>query len=149
MRKIIPLCVDLANEIDATGWRQSEHLLKRVKEQVRNISRISASKSPTAKARLRPAYGRLLKRSAAVLDRAKALCVEAETAGMSLKSIALSTQLTHWIQLTDQVCDTAHHRVILGKQVPNNEKLFSLFEIHMQLYRRGKAGTPNQFVGLC
>jgi IS5 family transposase len=35
--------------------------------------------------------------------------------------------------------------VILGEQVPNSEKLFSLFETHTQLYRRGKAGTPNQF----
>lgn len=29
--------------------------------------------------------------------------------------------------------------------MPNNEKLFSLFETHTQLYRRGKAATPNQF----
>jgi hypothetical protein len=145
MRKVIPLCVELANEIDATGWRQSEHLLKRVKEQVRNIARISASKSPKAKAGLKPAYDRLLKRSATVLDRARALCVAAEKAGTSLNSIALSAQLRHWIQLTEQVCDTAHRRVILGEQVPNSEKLFSLFETHTQLYRRGKAGTPNQF----
>ena len=59
--------------------------------------------------------------------------------------ITLSAQLGHWIELTEQVCDTAHRRVILGEQVPNNEKLFSLFEPHTQLYRRGKAGTPNQF----
>lgn len=32
LRKIIPCCVDLAKEIDQTGWRQSKHLLKRVKE---------------------------------------------------------------------------------------------------------------------
>ena len=59
--------------------------------------------------------------------------------------MALSAQLAHWIELTEQVCDTAHRRVILGEKVPNNEKLFSLFETHTQLYRRGKAGTPNQF----
>ena len=34
---------------------------------------------------------------------------------------------------------------MLEESVPNNEKLFSLFETHTQLYRRGKAGTPNQF----
>ena len=38
MRKIIPLCVDLANEIGESGWRQSKHLLKRVKDHVRTIS---------------------------------------------------------------------------------------------------------------
>jgi IS5 family transposase len=121
------------------------HLLKRVKEEVRNISRISASKSPKVKARLAPAYAHLLRRSVTILNRAKALYAEAETAELSLELMALSAQLEHWIELTEQVCDTAHRRVILGEKVPNNEKLFSLFETHTQLYRRGKAGTPNQF----
>ncbi len=34
---------------------------------------------------------------------------------------------------------------MLQEHVPNTDKLFSLFETHTQLYRRGKAGTPNQF----
>jgi hypothetical protein len=34
--------------------------------------------------------------------------------------------------------------VILGEQVPNGDKLFSLFETHTQLYKRGKAGEPIQ-----
>jgi hypothetical protein len=33
----------------------------------------------------------------------------------------------------------------LKEQVPHADKLFSLFETHTQLYRRGKAGEPNQF----
>ena len=53
--------------------------------------------------------------------------------------------MQRWIELTQQVCDTAFRRVLLKETVPNSEKLFSLFETHTQLYRRGKAGTPNQF----
>jgi hypothetical protein len=145
MRKIIPLCADLADEIGQPGWRQSKHLLKRVKEHVRRIAQISASKSPKVKAGLSPAYQRLLDRAASILARARSLQTEAEAGGVSLEVMTLATQLQHWIKLTEQVCDTAHRRVILGEKVPNSEKLFSLFETHTQLYRRGKAGTPNQF----
>ena len=145
MRKIIPLCVRLANEIGQSGWRQSKHLLKRVKEHVRTIAQISGSKSPKVKARLPSAYGRLLDRAAVILERAKTLQTQAETDGNSIESLTLSKQLQHWIELTEQVCDTAYRRVILGEKVPNSDKLFSLFETHTQLYRRGKAGTPNQF----
>jgi hypothetical protein len=145
MRKIIPLCIELANVIEEPGWRQGGHLYRRIKEHVRTISKISASKSPQVKKGLAPAYGRLLDRSATILDRAKALQEQAEANGSSLESLTLAGQLKHWIELTEQVCDTAHRRVILQEQVPNNEKLFSLFETHTQLYRRGKAGTPNQF----
>jgi hypothetical protein len=145
MRKIIPLCVDLAKEIGETGWRQSKHLLKRVKAHVRTISQISASKSPKVKEGLRPTYERLLDRAAMILERAKTLQQQGETEGVSLESLTLSKELLRWIELTEQVCDTAHRRVILKEKVPNSDKLFSLFETHTQLYRRGKAGTPNQF----
>lgn len=144
LRKIIPCCVDLAKEIDQTGWRQSKHLLKRVKEYVRTISQISGSKSPRVKAGLAPAYQRLLDFAASILDRVRTLQTQAETASTVL-SRALSADLKHWIDLTEQVCDTANRRVLLGEKVPHSEKLFSLFETHTQLYRRGKAGTPNQF----
>ena len=59
--------------------------------------------------------------------------------------MGLALQLKNWIELTEKVCDTARRRVLLEETVPNDEKLFSLFETHTQLYRRGKAGRQNQF----
>jgi hypothetical protein len=145
MRKIIPLCVDLAQEIGASGWRQRAHWLKRIKQHVRTIAQISVSQSPKVKAGLPSAYQKLLKRAATLLERAKDLQNQVEAAAFSLEAVLLSGELAHWIGLTQQVCDTAYRRVILGETVPNSEKLFSLFEPHTQLYRRGKAGEPNQF----
>jgi hypothetical protein len=145
MRKIIPLCGELAMAIGEPGWRQGKHLEKRIKAHVRTIAKISASKNPQVKRGLASAYSRLLVRAAAILDRAKCLQKQAETNSISHDSLALAQQLKHWIQLTEQVCDTAHRRVILEESVPNSGKLFSLFETHTQLYRRGKAGVPNQF----
>jgi hypothetical protein len=112
---------------------------------LRTISQISASKSPTVKARLPKAYERLLRRVSPILDRAKMLQKQAENGSQSLHVYSLSKELRRWIELTEQVCDTAYRRVMLKESVPNSEKLFSLFETHTQLYRRGKAGTPNQF----
>ena len=145
MRKIIPLCVELAAELEQSGWRQGKHLLKRVKEHLRSISQMSASKSPKVKAGLQKGYERLLGRVSPILDRAKTLGKQAEDSSRSLHASCLAKELKHWIELTQQVCDTAYRRVVLKESVPNSEKLFSLFETHTQLYRRGKAGTPNQF----
>jgi IS5 family transposase len=145
MRKIVHLCDKLAAEIGASGWRQSKHLLKRIKQHVRTIAQVSGSKSPGVKAGLPAAYQELLDRAASILDRAKTLRKQAETAGGSLDTTLLSSELAHWIELTEKVCDTAFRRTILNETVPNSEKLFSLFETHTQLYRRGKAGEPNQF----
>jgi hypothetical protein len=35
--------------------------------------------------------------------------------------------------------------VLEGETIPNHEKLFSIFETHTQLYKRGKAREPMQF----
>jgi len=145
MRKIFPLCVDLANEIEAIGWRQHQHLLKKIRQEIRLIGQISSSKSPKVKAKLPAAYQELLKRAEKILNKAKDLKKQAENAPFSLEITMLIGELSRWIKLTTQVCSTAFRRVILGEKVPNSEKLFSLFETHTQLYRRGKAKEPNQY----
>ncbi len=41
--------------------------------------------------------------------------------------------------------DTNRRRIIHGETVANSDKLFSIFEPHTQLYKRGKAGQPMPF----
>ena len=143
--KIVPLCVLLARQLGQPGWRQSKHLTRAIKKRVRVISQIVSSKSPRAKAGLPQAYANLLDRVALLIERAKTLQIAAETNGDPTGTGAQAAALKHWIELTELVCDTAHRRVLLKEKVPSSEKLFSLFEPHTQLYRRGKAMTPNQF----
>lgn len=145
VRKFVPLCVELAGLIDAPMWRQTKHLTKRIKKLAQTIGRIAASKSPLKKDALVSKYSDLLGRTAFLLERAKTLinAVREETSAIDV--LAKTTSLQRWIQLTEQVCDTARRRVLLGETVPNCDKLFSLFETHTQLYRRGKAGQPNQY----
>jgi transposase, IS5 family len=54
-------------------------------------------------------------------------------------------EIRTFIERTQHVRETARRRVLNGEKVPNNEKLFSIFEPHTQLYKRGKAGQPKQF----
>jgi IS5 family transposase len=149
LQKVIPLCAEAATLFGEPGWRQARHLKKKAKRLAREVARVSASKSPKVKATLNAAYGKLLDHANDVLDRAKSLEKKAQVAASlsnATSQIAfLSRQITQWIALTVQVCDTAYRRTQLGENVDNDEKLFSLFETYTQLYRRGKAGQPNQF----
>ena len=54
-------------------------------------------------------------------------------------------ELRTFIERTQHVRQTARRRVLNGEKVPNEDKLFSIFEPHTQLYKRGKAGEPEQF----
>lgn len=143
LRKIIQLCVLVAAELDLSDWRQHSHLQRKIKSLCREISRVSASKAPASKKKLKKLYAKLLKRTARLLQRAENLVAGAVAIDLAL--IGRIEQIRVFIERTRQVADTAQRRVILGEKVPNEDKLFSIFEPHTQLYRRGKAGQENQF----
>jgi hypothetical protein len=143
LRKVIDLSVVLADDLDVWGWRQHIHLLKKIKNLNREISRIARSKNPQAKKQLRKQYSKLLKSAREILNKAENLLEYATKAGtVSLDRVE---SIRVFMRRTRQVSNTAYRRVMLGETVPNEDKLFSIYEPHTQLYRRGKAGQDNQF----
>ena len=146
VRKVIELCVLLSGTLGVSGWRQHEQLLKKVKQTARQISRIGTRKGPNYKKRLQNRYRVLLQRTQKILRRAKELCETVELeATHDIGVIAQVAALKDFIERTEHVCNTARRRVLEGERVPNEDKLFSIFETHTQLYKRGKAGQPIQF----
>lgn len=145
VRVILQLCVMLATIYGFSGWRQHEHLYKRAKQLARRIARISSRKGPHYQRRLKKAYRALLKFSGKIVRRAQTLCDELPLQALSPMEQARLERLQTFIERTQQVRETARRRVLRGERVPNEDKLFSLFEPHTQLYKRGKAGQPVQF----
>jgi hypothetical protein len=149
--KVLPLAAALAKAHGLPGWRQHEHLLNNVDEIVRDILRASRAKSKGAD-RLKPGYKRLLDLAEDLLQRARDLLValrfKAIGEGIDWLGEGLSgprEELWHYLQLTAKVCDTARRRVLLGETVPNEDKIFSIFEPHTELIKRGKQPDPIQY----
>lgn len=146
LRKILQLGARLAVRLNLSDWRQHRHLYRKAKRLSRKIDRIAARKGSAYRERLKTAYRELLELAERLVSRGYELCrVVAEQISMDLEMLALDQELAVFLQRTEHVCGTARRRVLQGEQVPNGDKLFSLFEPHTQLYKRGKAGQPMQF----
>ena len=145
VRKIMDLCCPLAEAHDFPGWRQRGHLWKQVQRASRKIERIAAKKGPNYESRLRAAYRKLLQQSGRIVRRARALCEHLGLPAATAEDIFGPHTLQAFIARTERVQNTAHRRVLQGERVPNSEKLFSMFEPHTQLFKRGKAGQPLPF----
>jgi hypothetical protein len=143
VQKVITLCTRLPCDVAQTGWRQHAHLLKKVKSLHRQIGRVSASKKRGSKKTQRKLYKELLSRAEKLMEKAENSLQNALPLG--LLEVAQTQEIQLFIDRTRQVLGTARRRVIVGEKVPNSDKLFSIFEPHTQLYRRGKAGQENQF----
>ena len=64
-------------------------------------------------------------------------------AGMAIEE--LRRQIEHFCGLGDRVIDQTRRRVLDGEQVPTGEKVYSIFEPHTDLIKRGKVRTPIEF----
>src|SRR5712691_6503180 len=57
----------------------------------------------------------------------------------------LRKQIERFCELGNRVVDQARRRVLDGEQVPTGEKIYSIFEPHTDLIKRGKVRTPIEF----
>jgi hypothetical protein len=145
IEKIIAICVPLAESRNLSGWRQHEHLWERVRRISRDIDRIASRKGQNYKTRLKKAYQKFLKLTGRIVGRSRELCETLQMPAATEKDVFAADSLQAYIARTERVQNTAKRRVILEEIVPNSDKLFSMFEPHTQLYKRGKAGEPVQF----
>jgi len=147
LRKVLGLAPMLAGLFGLSGWRQHKHLYRKVRKLARTIDRIAARKGNGYQEKLKRPYRELLGLAETVLARAETLRETVRKYGRNggPEALALDKDLETFLQLTRQVCDLARRRVLQGEKIPNQEKVFSIFELHTQLYKRGKAGEPLQF----
>ena len=147
LRKVLGFAVMLAGLFGLIGWRQHKHLYRKARRLVRKIDRIAARKGNGYQERMKQPYRELLEVADLLLTRAETLreTVRKYGTGGGAEALALDKELETFVQRTRQVCSLARRRVLEGETIPNHEKLFSIFETHTQLYKRGKAGEPMQF----
>jgi len=154
LRKIVSLASELAKARGRPGWRQHEHLLRNVRTLVREIGRASRAKGKGAD-RLKPGYRKLLAVAQDLMTRARGLL---QALGFSTDPVELGmdprTQaapatparlLVHYLTLTELVCGNARRRALQGETLVNDEKIFSIFEPHTELIKRGKQPVDLQF----
>jgi transposase, IS5 family len=58
---------------------------------------------------------------------------------------ALREEIAHYCTLGARVIDQARRRVLDGEQVPTSDKIYSIFEPHTDLMKRGKVRAPVEF----
>ena len=100
---------------------------------------------------LNEAYTGLLDHVKTILDWAKDVCDEIRhtrteyTCDVDAYLGALVDKYEDYLGLGAKVVDQAHRRTQEGESVPNEEKIMSIFEPHVELIKRGKAGKPVEF----
>jgi IS5 family transposase len=90
-------------------------------------------------------YRELIAIAEEVVACARSAVARGKSPHCDLAIAALRDEIGRYCGLADRVIDQARRRVLEGEQVPNAEKIYSIFEPHTDLIKRGKVQTPVEF----
>ena len=112
---------------------------KKIKKLATYIARNASSKRKTTQRKVKRQYAQLIKRVRWIHGIAQGIYDK-----VSKTEYAVTT-LRHYLPLVYKIIEQADRRILKGAKVPPDEKLYSLFESHTELIKRGKAGKPIEF----
>lgn len=150
--RVLARLIEDAREIDPEAVGNRRLHTRKAKKLSATISR-KASKKPGSATTLKPFYERLIEMTTGI-------CLWAEEVHQGLEdgcrngcygvlehavAEAIAAEIAHYRHLGLRVIDQAARRVLDGEQVSNEEKIFSIFEPHTELLKRGKAGKDVEF----
>jgi IS5 family transposase len=114
------------------------------RQQARQIANFARQCRTKAKAGLQGAYQRLIKTTQASVKQAHKVLAGLKNQS-SRTAVRIAAELERFIPRVEQALDQTIRRVLQGESVPATEKILSLFESHVAIIRRGKAGKETEF----
>jgi IS5 family transposase len=145
--RVLSRLVGRLDKLLPRGVRGFTNHRRSARRRMQEIQRMSAQQRHH---QLVPKYRQLIRLSRQVVVKARQVLKQTQNArGHNLMDNlaiqALRKEIQHYCQLGDRVIDQARRRVLEGEQVPSDQKIYSIFESHTDLIKRGKTQKPIEF----
>jgi len=142
-------------------WRVAARLLERAREISResvphrfhtrkikklylHVTRYITSKSASRQQQVRASFGTLIERVEWIVAIAADFCESARTS-MNVELAAVALELRSFLPPMQTIVANARRAQLEREAVPARERVFSLFEPHTELIKRGKRNKPVEF----
>jgi IS5 family transposase len=143
------------------SWRVTARLLKRARTQCRYrldhrfhsekvkglhlfVTRYVKSPSKKRQRAVRSRFRTLVERVRWITDIAEGFCADVARA-TDFALLGIGDELRGFLPSIHTVLDTSERAGLRGEKVPASERVFSLFEPHVELIQRGKRSKPVEF----
>ena len=131
MRYMLRSAGPLGSKHNVPNWHQWQHLQISLTDKFNKIGKTRRASRKNIKA--------YLKLCAKLIDRVEALLVELAAKGVPPQETHKIKHFSmHAVRQTNQI----DRRLLKGETIPQNEKVFSIFEPHTRWISKGKAGRP-------
>jgi len=144
--RVITRLVRQLDDVLPAGVGAFTNRTRAARRRMQEIQRMTTKERHTQQV---PTYRALIGVAAQVVTDARAVVARTQRPVRDLTTRlaveAMHREITRHCELGDRVISQARRRVLQGEQVPNEEKLYSIFETHTDLIKRGKVLKPIEF----
>ena len=144
-RKCIELSDKLCRELNLPGWRKAKNWKKRLKGALRHLDKTAYRGGPDKAIKLEKATGTYLKAARELESKTRRSMEQIQRQDLSGLQMVKLAQLTYFHQMAQKHIDLVDRRLLQKETIPHEEKLFSLFEPHSELIKKGKRMPPIEF----
>jgi IS5 family transposase len=137
-RTLARLLQQIQQELPQLALKHRFHLNK-VKKLAYFITRNGGSNNKSKRRKVKSTYRKLTERVNWIAGVAGEALVVLHRAGYEAELLA------HYIPIVERIVSQAEQRIFQGVMLAADEKVYSLFEEHTELLKRGKAGKPIEF----
>lgn len=150
--RVLARLIEQARDIDSDAVGSNRLQTRRVKRLHTKISRVANKKRRRHK-KFKSLYKRLLGKVTAICVWSRSVVTglkqgilrDEYSDGQAAAAEYIVAEMQQYTGLAVKVIDQTRRRVLEEEKVPNDEKLFSIFEPHTELLKRGKAGKDVEF----
>jgi len=160
-RKTIELMMQLSSSnVTIEGWRQGNHLIGNIKNQIKQIQKQKESKRGMdsrlkkisnkkkkiqATNKIKEKKNQIIKLHKELLNMVIPIIKRAnESIKLAYSHFAKTAEVKYFIEHAERQIDQIERRVLKGEKIPHSEKVFSIFEPHTEWISKGKAGVPQE-----
>ena len=146
-RKSIEILSSLYEQLGLEGWRKKAYWKRQLKKAMRTCAKVNRSGGANKTERLEVAVKDYLE-AAYALEAKIYECVERLQSKEITLSIPESLRLKNALYFHDHLIghiDLVERRLLKGETIGHEEKVFSLFEPHTELIKKGKANPAVEF----
>ena len=118
--------------------------VKKIKRLSLFITRYSISKSKKRLRKVKSAFRTLIERTGRIVEIARCFCEFSEQSG-DIHLVGVAGELKEFLPAMTDVVHNARRAQLQGETVPACERVFSIFEPHTELIKRGRRGKPIEF----
>jgi len=117
---------------------------RKIKRLYLYVTRYMPSKSESRQRKVKAAFRTLIERTGWIVAIAGEFCARAASHGNDART-ALALELKAYLPAMKTVVDTSQRAQVEGETVPASARVFSLFEQHTELIKRGRREKPVEF----